>query len=294
MRNEIILSTLLAGAAFLKHAGHGVAEQAVRDAYEAVKSRLKDKFSGNPDATRALELATSKPESVIRKALLAEESASVGLDQDPTLAALVKGLAEALPPSSQLSGPVVRVAGDGNVIHVAGRDLIHTGKLTHRNTITPDERHLTTEQRERVRGLIGELADRLAGDEGRPNFSAVHRMLHHRFQVASYLLIPSCRYEDTVSYLRQQRAIHRARLRRRNPTAFQHDLYRAIFAGARELGWFRQQVYGYAFEKLGLRAPLVSLKTLGAVQLKALAESLQREVRKNRVNNARSDSCIPR
>jgi hypothetical protein len=86
MQTESIFSTLLAAAAFLKHAVQGVASQAVRDAYGAAKTYLRKKFAANPDAARALELATEKPESLIRKALLVEDSALSALDRDSELA----------------------------------------------------------------------------------------------------------------------------------------------------------------------------------------------------------------
>jgi hypothetical protein len=279
MQTESIFSTLLGAAAFLKHAVQGVASQAVRDAYEAAKSYLRKKFTANPDAARALELATEKPESLIRKALLVEDSAADGLDRDSELARLIENLAMLLPPPANTVSQNVRVNGQRNVVQVAGRDLIRTEKVVRRNTITPDERHLTVEQRERIREVAGELADRLAGDKGEANFSAVHRMLQGRFQVASYLLIPRSRYEEALSFLRQHRAINRSHLRGRNPVAYQNDFYRAIFAGARELGWDGEQVYRFATEKLDLKTPVASLKALGPIQLKALAGFIQREVR---------------
>ena len=282
MQTESIFSTLLAAAAFLKHAVQDVASQAVRDAYETAKAHLRKKFGANPDATRALELATAKPESLLRKALLAEESAPMNLANDSELARLIERLAALLPPTGDVVRQNVRVMGDGNRVQVAGRDLIHTEKFIHRNTITPDERHLTIEQRDRIRQVAGELADRLAGDDGEANFAAVHRMLQRRFQVASYLLIPRSRYDEALSFLRQHRAINRSRLRHRNPVAYQNDFYRAIFAGARELGWDGEQVYRFASEKLALKRPLVSLKELGFVQLKSLAAAVQREVRAKR------------
>lgn len=279
MQTESIFSTLLAAAAFLKHAVQGVASQAVRDAYEATKTYLRKKFAANPDATRALELATEKPESLIRKALLVEDSAANGLDRDSELARLIEDLAALLPPTGDTGSQNVRVNGHRNVVQVAGRDLIRTEKFVRRNTITPDERHLTVEQRERIREVAGELADRLAGEDGEANFAAVHRMLQRRFQVASYLLIPRSRYEEALGFLRQHRAINRSHLRGRNPVAYQNDFYRAIFAGARELGWDGEQVYRFATEKLDLKTAVASLKALGPVQLKALAGFIQREVR---------------
>ena len=279
MQTEPIFSTLLAAAAFLKHAVQGVATQAIRDAYEAAKTYLRGKLASHPDATRALELATEKPESLIRKALLVEESASTGLERDAELARLIENLAALLLPAADTISQNVRVTAQRNVVYAAGRDLIQTEKVVRRNTITPDERHLTVEQRERIREVAGELADRLAGAEGEANFAAVHRMLQRRFQVASYLLIPRSRYEETLGFLRQHRAINRSHLRGRNPLSYQNDFYRAIFAGARELGWDREQVHRFATEKLRLKSSVASLKGLGPVQLKALLGFIQREVR---------------
>jgi hypothetical protein len=284
MQTESIFSTLLAAAAFLKHVVQDVANQSVRDAYEAAKCYLRRRFGGNPDATRALELATAKPESLIRKALLAEESASSGLDHDQELARLIKHLAALLPPAADRVRQSVCVTGQRDLVQVAGRDLIQTERLVRRNAITPDERHLSVDQRKRIREVAGELADRLADDEGEANFAAVHRMLQRRFQVASYLLIPRSRYDEALSFLRQHRAINRSRLRHRNPLAYQYDIYRAIFAGARELGWGGEEVYRFAAEKLALKTAVASLKTLGPVQLKTLAELIQRELRTKRSN----------
>lgn len=293
MQTESIFSTLLGAAAFLKHAVQGVASQAVRDAYDAAKSYLKKKFAANPDATRALELATEKPESLIRKALLVEDSAVNGLDRDSELARLIENLAALLPLAADRANQNVLVNGQRNVVQVAGRDLIRTEKIVRRNTITPDERHLTVEQRVRIREVAGELADRLAGDEGKANFAAVHQMLQRRFQVASYLLIPRNRYEEALSFLRQHRAINRSHLRGRNPVAYQNDFYRAIFAGARELGWNGEQVYRFAMGELALKTAVVSLKALGPVQLKTLAESIQREVRTMRAGRNPVGSAKP-
>ena len=224
MQTEPIISTLLAAAAFLKHAVQDVASQSIRDGYAAAKSYLQKKFAPNPDAARALEMATAKPESLIRKALLAEECDDLDLGHDTELARLIENLAALLPPSAGLVRQSVLVTGDGNMVQVAGRDLIHTSELIRRNTITPDERHLTTEQREHVRQLVSKIAERLAGNSNTANFGAVYRMLQRRFQVASYLLIPREKYANAVSFLWQQRAINCSRLRARNPVAYQNDL----------------------------------------------------------------------
>ena len=268
MQTETILATLLTAAAFLKKPVQDMVTDSIRAAYDATKAHLRRKFGDSSEAANALDMATAKPESLIRKALLVEESASSGLSTDAVLHGLIERLSSLLPASVQVTGPCVRVNGSGNSVQVAGRDLIHTAKHVQRNTITPDERHLSVEQREQVQAVISELAARLAGNDGAPNFAGAHRMLQRRFNVASYLLLPREKFAEALAFLKQQRAIHRSRLQRRNPAAYRNDFFRAIFAGARELGWEGARVYQFASEALGLSRAVVSLKELGPVQLK--------------------------
>ena len=278
MQTKSIISTLLAASAFLKKPFQEIASQSLKDAYEVARAFLRKKLAANPDAVDALDLATAKPESHVRKALLIEESACVDLPGDAELARLICKLAALLPRSSDAVTQRVRVIGHRNRVQVAGRDVIITEKIIERNEITPDERHVSAEQRNQLLAVIRELADRLAGFDGKPNFSGAHRMLQRRFKITSYLLLPRAQFAEALAFLKQQRAIHRAALQRHNPVAYRNDLFRAIFAGARELKWERNQVYLFATEVLGLKHPVSSLKALGPVQLKTLANAVQRHV----------------
>jgi hypothetical protein len=293
MQTELIFSTLLAAATWLKHPASEVAGQAINDAYAALKTYLRRKFGESSEAADALELATAKPESLLRKAVLAEASVDADLERDSELARLVEHLAAFLPSTCDVVRQNVRVTGNGNRVEVAGRDLIRTENIVRRNTITPDERHLSVEQRDRLRGVIAELAPRLVGANGRGGIAAVHAMLQRRFQVPSYLMISREQFGAALDYLRQQRAAHRARLRDDNPVAYANDLYRAIFAGARELGWDGEQVYRFATEKLDMKNPVASLKALGPVQLKSLAAAIQREVRAKREHRDAGHAADP-
>src|ERR1017187_9597305 len=207
MQTEAIFATLLAAAAFLKKPVQDLVTDSLRDAYDATKTHLRKRFGETSEAAKMLDLATAKPESLLRKALLVEESASSGLDKDTILHRLIERLSLLVPGSVQTDGPCVRVSGCGNSVQVAGRDLIHTMKHIQRNTITPDERHLSVGQRDQVQSVIAELAARLAGDDGAPNFAGAHRMLQRRYNVASYLLLPRDRFSDALAFLKQQRAI---------------------------------------------------------------------------------------
>jgi len=211
MQPEAIISTLLQAARLLKKPFVGIAGEAIRDAYEAAKSYLRDRFGPGTDGAKTLELATEKPESTLRKALLLEETTTAGVAGDVALQRLIDALAATLPVLQPTAAQQVHVTGTLNRVNVAGRDIVTTERVVNRNTITPDARHLTAGQRSQLRPRISELAYRLAGRDARPRYAAVHAMLQERFDVPSYLLIPQERFLEARCFLQKQCAIHRQR-----------------------------------------------------------------------------------
>src|SRR5947209_3546532 len=133
MQTEAIIATLLAAAAFLKEPVKTVVLQSVKDVYETAKYYLRRKLGGGSEALKALDLATDKPESEARKAVLLEETAAVGLGADAELVRLVEQLAMLLPAAAGGVRQRVSVAGRNNSVHVAGRDLVTTARHVHRN-----------------------------------------------------------------------------------------------------------------------------------------------------------------
>jgi hypothetical protein len=275
MQTETVVSTLLAAAAWLKEPAHAIASQGLRDLYAAAKYYLKRKFVGSRQASAALESALEKPASLGRKTVLIEEAEPFDLPADPEIEKLTEQIAALLPMTSTAVSQNWRVEGTGNHVKFAGRDMIVTERHVQRNAITPDDRHLAREQRSKLLPALHELADRLGGPDGRPNLAAAHRMLQQHFDVPSYLLIPRERYGEALAFLRQQRAIRRGVLRRRNPRAFAQDRCRAVFSRATELGWSRQQVYDFAREWLNLKRSVRSLKELGPTQLETLVAQMR-------------------
>jgi hypothetical protein len=203
----------------------------------------------------------------------------LGVASDPDLLRLIERLDALLQETADPVWQHVHVAGRGNKVLVAGRDVIHTERVIQRTGIVPNEHHMTAKQRDEIRAVIGELAARFAAEDGKPNFAAGHRMIQRRFGVASYVLLPREKFGEAMAFLKEQRAAHRSQLRHRNPAAYASDLYRAVFSRASELGWERRQVYAFAMEKLGLKNPIASLKELGPNQLKSLAEFLRQAER---------------
>jgi hypothetical protein len=283
MQTETILATLLAAAAFLKRPLGKVAIQAIRDGYDALKAHLRRKLATQPDFMDALDLATDKPESLVRRAMLTEECAACGLEHDAELHALSARLAALLPATATRLVQNVQVRGSSNRVQVAGRDLVTAAKHITRNAITPDVRHITAVQGEELKAVLGELAVRLAGSAGRPNFAGAHRMLHQRFGIVSYLLLPRERFAEALAFLKRRRAAHRSGLLPCNPAAYRNDLFRAVFSAARELRWDGQRVYQFATERLGLAKPVASLKALGPIQLRKLAAAMRQQTRSTRL-----------
>lgn len=160
------------------------------------------------------------------------------------------------------------VVGDGNVF--AGGDMIHTEKVVQKNVTQPGPQHITEEQAYEVKLLIDELSQ-MDVDAGRPD---THRnwfsWLYRKFKVTSYKTIPSEKFETVISWLRQQKAINRKKLRRPANALWRDQLYGAIYGRWRQLGFQKDAIYDFAFQRLELDKPIGSLKELGEQNLDKL------------------------
>lgn len=146
--------------------------------------------------------------------VLVEEAGAAGLAGDADLMRLAEKIASLLPVMSEPSGHSVQVSGRQNKVVVAGRDVIQAERVVRRSAIAPNEAHITAAQRKRIRALIGELATRRAGEDGRPNFAAGHTMRQRKFGVPSYALIPRERFAEAIRFLIRCCVIQRLRTQR--------------------------------------------------------------------------------
>ena len=160
------------------------------------------------------------------------------------------------------------VIGDGNV--VAGGNLIQTKKVVQKNVTQPGPQHITEEHAYEIKRLIDELSQ-IDVDSGRADS---HRhwysWMYGKFKVTSYKTVPVEKYESVMSWLRQQRAINRPKLRRPANDKWRDQLYGSIYGRWRQLGYEKAAIYNFAFERLELDAPISSLKELGEQNLKRL------------------------
>lgn len=280
MNLENIVGVLLSAASVLKEPIKDVVGTGIKDAYDATKAYIVKKLSDKPEAVEALDAAIEKPDSKGRKAVFLEEGASAGLEDDLKLARLINGLSKLLPASAVQINQTATVSGKNNRVQQAARDIINTEKITRKNEINPGPEHIDGKQKKKLRDVITEVAKRLAGEDGKPKYWKVYEMLEAKFNVSSYLLIKNEQFEDALSYLKQQRAINRSRLRRSDPKAYSEDFFTKIHTCRTALGWERPQLFEYARELLSLKKPITSTKQLGPNQLKQLSESISREAAK--------------
>ena len=89
----IIIAALVGGAAA---AAKGVGAQVVKDAYNGLKTLVIRKFGGQGKVTVALEQAEKTPSSEPWQAVLKEELAGVGADQDEELVRQAQALLDLL------------------------------------------------------------------------------------------------------------------------------------------------------------------------------------------------------
>ncbi len=271
-----LVSALSAAAAFLKEPIQGVTEKAVTDVYEKLKNHLLEKHRSN-DLSDALLKIEQKPSSKARQGLLGEELEDFNVEEDPIVASLVDKIKQLLNEKPQpIQTVVVQQRGRGNRANVAGRDLIITEKHTKKVHFTPDESHITPAEGKKIKVLIEKLAFKLVNEEGKPNFQDAYGGLYRHLGVNSYREIKRIQFDEAISYLRQQGAINRSKLKRSSPQSYRNDLYAPIWAKQKELGWEKSDVYDFAYEKLALKKPISTLKKLGPLQLKHLYEHISR------------------
>jgi len=104
----LILTALAAGAAA---SVKDTANQAVKDAYNGLKTLIKNKFAGKPDAEMALAQHEKKPD--VWKAPLEEGLKETGVDRDQDISASAQQLMKLVQPQQAAMGKYnVQITGD--------------------------------------------------------------------------------------------------------------------------------------------------------------------------------------
>ncbi|MEK7990914.1 MAG: HNH endonuclease [Thiotrichaceae bacterium] len=168
------------------------------------------------------------------------------------------------------------VIGEGNM--VAGGDIINNlnQKKIIKNNILPDRggRHITEQEAYQIYKNV-QTYSKLMKDAGLdPNPAKVWKRLKEKFQVTTYKEIPFGCADEAIKIVQQETAKARPKVRRRNPDAWRNSYYKPIWAGAKQLGLSKDDIYKIANE-LSSKKNINSLKDLTQKQLQQLDDKVK-------------------
>jgi hypothetical protein len=106
-----------------------VGKKVVVDAYEALKTAIKQKLGVDSEVVESVEKLEKNPKSAGRKATLNEEVTAAQLDQDPEIVSLSNSLLEQL--KSQPGGTQLVQQATGSYIAQAAQDSTASVNVSH-------------------------------------------------------------------------------------------------------------------------------------------------------------------
>lgn len=188
------------------------------------------------------------------------------------------------------------------------RSLMGASKANRKSLTSPskpkfvgDERHITEEQRARLRQIHEEVVNRLAvkasilpDDEAKKLrgkwFGIVWSQFNEEFHTTEHGLqsLLKEQYEKALSWLQQYRASKDKKFKRANPQAYRNTLTRTIYTHVGVLNWSKNELYSFATQKLELPSPISSLDALGNTQLETLRDRMRYEVTKRKAKKAKA------
>lgn len=192
-------------------------------------------------------------------------------------------LTEPIHDTSSITSVTQTASGNDNILaHTGHGDININQKKILRPKVVREEGDISEETAFEVQDLIRQLAqtDEIAGRS--PSYGEWQQRLKNRYKVASYRKLSVEQGADAVRWLKQELGRKLPSLRRSNNDEWRQRIYKGIWAAARELGWERSQVYEFAFEQLGLKKRISSLKELGEQKIESLRDKIRYQARKSR------------
>lgn len=197
-------------------------------------------------------------------------------DKKAKVISILKG---AKPSNTAASAPSMTINGNGNI--QAGRDVHINKREVVRPEVKPGPEHITEEQAFILSELVKEAVERDTAsgkkDTGKA-FAAWWNKLKKRFKVALYRMLPRDQGDEAISWMKQQVAFLRPKLRRTDNDAWRKTRYATIHACLKALGKDKPWFYDLVYEKLGKK--IKSTTELGEQDLDKIAEILRRMSKK--------------
>jgi hypothetical protein len=169
------------------------------------------------------------------------------------------------------------IVGNGN-FQIGGDITIHVNekKIT-RPIIQPGSQNISEKQAFEIKQLVDTFVELAAEANPDVDKAKLYQQwwtpLKKKFTVTSYKMIPVERFEEVVSWLRQQKAIKvMPKLRRPSNDTWRKERYKAIWSRSKELGFEKQDTYNLVSQRLG--KSVSSLTELGERDLDKLYHAI--------------------
>jgi len=168
-----------------------------------------------------------------------------------------------------------------------------------KDDFVPDDRHVTSEQREELRKIGEEIVERqtvntlkMTTDKARKvigrQFAFLWDAFGRKFEIKERGLksLPRERYAEAKSWLQQYRASNDAKLKTAKPQKFRNSILGGIFGISKKLVWTDEEIHAFASKKLGM--PVDSLTELRNDQLGLVRDGIRYEMTKLKRNAAKA------
>ena len=186
--------------------------------------------------------------------------------------------------NKMLESPLQQINYGNNSFQLVNSPNVEINQNTtkvYRNIVQPTSEHVSEQEAYIIKKLIDEIVEvEFTTSKGLIPKSKLFRKrwnkLTARYEITSYKLIPKEKFVDAETWLRQQKAMLRPKLRRTDKTEWKNQQYTAIYTKAKSLNLTKEDVYQLAFQKLSLPKYITSLKELKDNELKKFYEYIMR------------------
>ena len=139
---------------------------------------------------------------------------------------------------------------------------------TVKNVIERRPDSVSREQEHQILQWIGDLAENTLGKPRDQAYRLWHSRFKKKFTLAKYVELPAIQFAEAETWHRQQRAMQKEGLRRKEPEEWRKQKYAAIKAAMKKMGRDSETYYPEIAARLKMVKPFTSLTQLTGVNLK--------------------------
>ncbi len=165
------------------------------------------------------------------------------------------------------------VKGSNNVIVMDSQSVninVHHKPVRQILKVIKSSEHIDDHTAYKIKELVDNIVNKevAGGATSQKAYAKWYGSLKKRYKVTSYTLIPAHLGNEAISWLQQQAAIKRTKIRRNNTSSWRTEHYSAIYARSGNLGISKGELYNIVLSKFNKR--ISSLSQLSDVNLQKL------------------------